>query len=89
MHSSPRRRDEGLPFLEGDTFRSRSRSRADGVVSPLGRDNLFSEIEMKENNKIPLDSRDQVTDADQLGISGTDYVICARGAVTGAKMRVA
>jgi hypothetical protein len=89
MHYSLRRRDEALPFLRGDAFGSRFRSRADEVVSPLGRDNLFSEIEMKENNKIPLASRDRVTDVDQVGISGADYVICARGAVTSANMRVA
>lgn len=53
MHYSPRRRDEGLPFLKKDAFGSRSRSRVYEVVSPLGRDSLFSEIEMKENNKIP------------------------------------
>lgn len=55
-------------FLGGDTFGSRSRSQVDKVASPLGRDNPFSEIEMKENSKIPLDSRDRVTDVDQLGI---------------------
>lgn len=72
MHYSPRRTDEGLPFLKGDAFGSRSRSRVDEVASPLGRDTLFSEIEIKENNKIPLDSRDRVTDVDQLGMAFWD-----------------
>lgn len=72
MDYSPRRRDEGLPFLRGDAFGGRSRSRVDEVASPLGRDNLFSGIEMKENNKIPLDSRDRVTDVDQLGMAFWD-----------------
>jgi hypothetical protein len=41
---------------------------------------------MEENNKIPLDLRDRVTDVDHLGVdfqSGADYVIFARGLIRG------